>query len=127
MMKTQVYTLVGTLIGLVVGTFIVFMINGDFSIEVIAGGLVGLAFWVAFHFITNKKRNPNIPEADERTVENLLKYFAFLGQITIFILFLAVAIFILLGKEAIPTIYLLGFFFGYLFIAAIGGIIVKNR
>lgn len=116
-----------TLIGAVLGSFLVYYFKGEFPYEVLAGGLVATLFLTVIEIIKQKKKKNNVPEADERVIKNVFRFFAYASHIFLGILFMSLGVFTLLGNESISIFYLWILFFSYLWIVGIGALIIKRK
>lgn len=120
------FIIICTFLGAVLGTFLIYIVQGEFSYEVLMAYFIATTFLLIITFIKRKLRKNNVPEADERVVQNIFKLFAYTSHIFLAVLFLALGIITLLGKESIPVLYLWIAFFSYIWIVGIGGIIVRK-
>ena len=77
--------------------------------------------------IKQKKKKNNIPDADERVIKNISRFFAYTSHILTSILFISLGVFTLLGKESISIFYLWILFFSYIWIVGIGALIIKRK
>ena len=116
-----------TLIGAALGSFIAYYFSGEFPYEVLTAGLIVTIILTVIEFIKQNRKKDDLPEADERVIRNVSRYFAYVSYIFLFILFVSLGVFTLLEKESIPILYLWIFFFSYLWITGIGSFIVKRR
>lgn len=114
-------------IGTVMGTLLVYFIQGEFPYEVLAGGSTAVIILIIIELIKQKHKTGNVPETDERITKNVFNFMAYGAHIFIAVLFIGLAAFTFLGNDAIPTLYLWIFFFAYLVIVGFGGIIIKRR
>ena len=116
-----------TLIGAVLGSFLVYFFQGEFPYEVLVGGIAATIILTFIQLIKQKRKKDNLPEADERVIHNIFRFIAFASHITLAILFIALGVFTLLGNESISLLYLWIFFFAYIWIVGIGTLIIKVR
>lgn len=116
-----------TLVGAVLGSFLTYYFSGEFPYEVLTAGLIVTIILTVIELIKQKRKKNNLPEADERVIRNVSRYFAYVSHIFLFILFVSLGVFTLLEKESISIFYLWIFFFSYLWITGIGSLIVKRR
>ncbi|MBU5266732.1 hypothetical protein [Virgibacillus proomii] len=124
----RVYFLnIGLLAGTVLGSLLVYIIQGVFPLDSLAGGLTALFILTVIQIIKRRRKKDNLPEADERVIHNVFRFLAYASHITLAILFVALAVFTLLGNESISILYLWIYFFVYLWIVGIGGIVIKRR
>ncbi|MGM8366381.1 hypothetical protein ACLIBG_13010 [Virgibacillus sp. W0181] len=124
---TPYFVIIGTLIGAGLGALLVYLFQGEFPYEVLAGGLAAAIILTIIQLVKQKRKKDNMPEADERVIHNVSRFFAYASHIALAVLFLGIAVFTLLGYESIPILYLWILFFAYIWIAGIGGIVTKRR
>ena len=124
---TPYYIIICTFIGAVLGSFLVYFFQGALPYEVLMGGLAATIILTIIQVFKQKRKKDNLPEADERVIHNIFRFFAFTSHITLAILFIAVGAFTLLGNESISILYLWIFFFAYIWIVGIGTLIIKVR
>ena len=116
-----------TLIGAVLGSFLFYSFQGEFPYEVLMGGIAATIILTILQLIKQKRKKDNLPEADERVIHNMFRFFSFASHITLAILFISLGVFTLLGNESISLLYLWIFFFAYIWIVGIGTLIIKVR
>lgn len=116
-----------TFIGAVIGSFLVYIFQGEFPFIVLISGFLAAIFLVILEVIKQKYKNKNLPEADERVTRNIFHFFAYVSHISLAIIFISLGIFTLLGNESFPILYLWIFFFSYIWIVGLGALIVKKR
>jgi uncharacterized membrane protein YfcA len=124
---TPFFIITCTLIGAVLGSFLFYFFQGEFPYEVLTGGLVATVILTVIQVIKQKRKKDNLPEADERVIRNVFRFFSYASHISLATLFIALAVFTLLGDESISIFYLWIFFFSYIWIVGIGAFIVKRR
>ncbi|MCM3569512.1 hypothetical protein [Neobacillus mesonae] len=124
---TPFFAIICTFIGTVLGSSLAYFFQGEFPYEVLTGGLVATIILTVIQVIKQKSKKDNLPEADERVIHNIFRFFAFASHITLAILFIALAVFTLLGNESISILYLWIFFFAYIWIVGISSLIIKSR
>ena len=125
--RSSLFMIVCLFIGTVMGTLLVYFIQGEFPYEVLAGGSTAVIILIIIELIKQKRKTDNMPETDERVTQNVFNFMAYGAHIFIAVLFIGLAAFTFLGNDAIPTLYLWIFFFAYLVIVGFGGIIIKRR
>ena len=125
--RSSLFMIVCLFIGTVMGTLLVYFIQGEFPYEVLAGGSTAVIILIIIELIKQKRKTDNMPETDERVTQNVFNFMAYGAHIFIAVLFIGLAAFTFLGNDAIPTLYLWIFFFAYLVIVCFGGIIIKRR
>lgn len=125
--KRKVYTYSGSLLGLFLGSLLVYYFNGNFPYEAVLGGLTGIIILLIIKIIKNKRKTHNIPEADERVTYNLFRFSSYMSHIVLAAFFITLAIYTFIGREVIPIFTLWIFFFSYIGIVAIGVTIIKRK
>ena len=95
------YLITCTFLGAVLGSFLIYYFQGEFPYEVLTAGLVATLFLTVIEVIKQKKKKNNIPDADERVIKNISRFFAYTSHILTSILFISLGVFTLLGKESI--------------------------
>lgn len=121
------FVIICTLIGAVLGSFLVYYFKGEFPYEVVAGGLVATLFLTVIQVIKQKQKKDNIPEADERVIKNIFRFFAYTSHVFLGIFFIVLGAFTLLGNESISIFYLWILFFSYIWFVGIGALIIKRK
>ena len=113
----------GGLIGMLLGTF--FTKGLDWS--AILGALTGFAviFLINLFYVRSKK--DKTPEVDERTINNMRKYYAIIANVFLGALFLVLAAVTYMGHDQISISYLWMFVIAYMLISGIGALIVSRR
>lgn len=114
-------------IGTVLGTLLVYFIQGEFPYEVLAGGSAAVIVLIIIEVIKKKSKKDNVPEVDERVTHNIFNFFAYSSHIFMAILIIGIAVFTMMGNESIPLVYLWIFAFAYVWIVGIGALVVKRR
>ena len=125
--RSSLFMIVCLFIGTVLGTLLVYFIQGEFPYEVLAGGSTAVIILIIIELIKQKRKTDNMPETDERVTQNVFNFVAYGSHIFIAVLFIGLAAYTVLGSDAIPTLYLWIFFFSYIVIVGFGGIIIKRR
>lgn len=116
-----------TFIGALLGSFLIDYFQGDFPYEVLIAGLVSSITLTIIQVIKQKRKKDNLPEADERTIHNIFRLFAYASHITLVLIFVSLGVFTLLGNESISIFYLWILFFSYIWIVGIGTIVFFRR
>lgn len=119
------FTIVATggLIGSIIGQFL----KDKFDWSGVLGAFTGFAviFLINLFYVRSKK--DKTPEVDERTINNVRKYYAIIGNVFLGVLFLALAAFTYMGHDQISISYLWIFIVAYMLISGIGALIVSRR
>ena len=121
------YIYICCFLGAVLGTYLIYIFQGEFYYQVLKGGLISTIILIVIEVIKRRLKKNKLPEMDERVVRNVLRFLACTSHISLFILFIALGVFTLLEKESISILYLWIFLFSYIWIAGIGVLIVKRR
>ena len=121
------FRVIYVLIGALAGMLIYYLVKGKFDMSLFLGVLAGIAILIIFNVIKVLRKKDRVPEADERTVNNLLKFFTFLSNIYILVLFGSLAIITLIEIETIQITYLWLVLIAYLLISSIGSLIISRR
>ncbi|MDQ0207401.1 hypothetical protein [Alkalicoccobacillus murimartini] len=116
-----------TLIGAVLGSFLYYLFQGEFPYEVVMSGLIITVIFTVIEVIKQKRKKDKVPEADERVIQNISRYFAYISHGSLAIIFISLAGFTLIGQESFPILYLWILFFAYIWIVGIGTLIIKRR
>lgn len=125
--KKSLKIILATLIGALLGAVIVYITKNKFPYEVILGGLVGGIILIIAQQIKMKNKKNSVPETDERVVNNLSKFFAYMSHIALGIMFIGLSIFSFLENKFIPISYIWFTFFLYFLVTVIGGFIIKKK
>lgn len=121
------FTIACTLLGTMLGTFLVYVFQDTFPYEVLAGGLTGALILIGIQLVKQQTKRDRTPEVDERTIRNLFRFYAIASFSFLGLLFVSLAALTLLGNESVPLLYLWLFFFSYIWFIGIGAIITKRR
>lgn len=127
-------SLVMIFVSIIVFTLFVFFRREDLDASIIIGSGTGLALaYITDFFIVykknkkNKEKKDNIPEVDERVINNMLRFSSYTAHGFIFILFLILTILIFLRIDNIPILYIWIYGFIYMAVTGIGNLYIKNR
>lgn len=74
---TPFYIIGCTFLGAILGSFLIYLFQGEFPIEPIAAGLVVVLILTAIEIIKRKRKKDNLSEVDERTAHNIFRFFAY--------------------------------------------------
>lgn len=116
----------GTFLGFVLGTFLLYLFKGEFRYEGLIGGGASSLILTIIVIVRRRFKKADIQEVDERVRDNTLKFFFYVSQIFLGILFLSLGFLSLTGEESIRLIYLWIFFFSYIAVAGVGSLIVRK-
>lgn len=122
-----IFMIICTLIGILLGSIILYYVQGDLPYEVITGGVIAATVLIIIQVLKIKFKKNNLPETDERVAKNIFRYFAYTSHVFLAILFIALAVVTVLGKEVISIFYLWILFFAYIWTVGIGTLILKRR
>lgn len=84
-----------------------------------------IVFLINLQYVRSKK--DKTPEVDERTLNNVRKYYAIIANLFLGFLFLLVAAVTYMGYEQISIFYLWIFIVSYMIISGIGALIFSRR
>ena len=113
----------GGLAGMIIGTLI---FSGlDWSAILGAFTAFLLIFMGNFFYVRSKK--DKTPEIDERTINNMRKYYAIIANLFLGALFLLLTVVTFMGYEQVSILYLWIFVISYMLISGIGALIVIRR
>lgn len=121
------FIIIGVFAGGLLGSFLVYIFQGQFLYEVFAGSVVATVILIIFQLVKMMRKKDKLPETDERIIHNVTHFFAYTSHITLTIMIIVLAAFTLLGHESVPIWYLWIFFFAYIGITGIGAIIIRRR
>src|SRR5690625_3083679 len=113
-------------IGVRLASLSVCYIVGGFPMEVWTSGAVVVAGLTIYEIIKQGQKKSDLQEADERTMWNMSRFFAFLSHTYMAILFVSLGVFFIMGMESIPLLYVWLFMFSYIWVAGIGILIIKR-
>ncbi|RNF39377.1 hypothetical protein [Planococcus salinus] len=113
----------GGLAGVIIGTLI--FSGVDWS--AILGALSGFLLIFIGNLIYVKSKKDKTPEVDERTINNMRKYYAIIANVFLGVLFLALAAITYMGHDQVSISYLWIFVIAYMLISGVGALIVSRR
>lgn len=119
--------IIGSFIGALLASVIVYITKNQFPYEVILGVLMGGIILAIIQQIKIKYKKNNVPETDERVSNNRFQFFAYVSYATLGIIFIGLCIFSFLGNKFIPINYIWIIFFLYFLVTVIGGFIIKKK
>lgn len=124
---TPYFIIACTFLGALLSSFLIYYFQGEFPYEILIAALVASIILMIIQVVKQKRKKDNLPEADERIIQNIFRLFAYTSHIVLAILFVSLGVFTLLGNESISIFYLWILFFSYIWIVGIGTIIVFRR
>ena len=80
---TPYFIITCTFIGAVLSSFLAYIFQGEFPYEVLIGGLVATIILTVIQVIKQKHKRDNLPEADERVIRNVFRFFAYTSHISL--------------------------------------------
>lgn len=129
--KTRKWTLayggIGVMLGIILGQIPGYITSGDFSTAPILGGLPVAITLVIINVIKVHRKKDKTPELDERTVNNMLKFYTYSSHVFLGLLFVLLAIISFMDIKSVPTTYLWILIFAYMCVSGIGALIVKRQ
>lgn len=124
---TPYFIIACTFFGALLSSFLIYYFQGEFPYEILIAALIASVILTIIQVVKQKRKKDNLPEADERIIQNIFRLFAYTSHIALAILFVSLGVFTLLGNESISIFYLWILFFSYIWIVGIGRIIVFRR
>lgn len=121
------YMAISGLLGMIIGVVIIYLIRGDFSLEVLTGALTAATIIILFNVFNIRRKKDCTPDFDERTRMNIFKVSAVTSYTFMGILFISISILASTGKKTIPLSYLFIFFIIYCWTIGIGTFVAKRR
>lgn len=116
----------GLFFGTLLATIFIYIFQGELKFEGLIVVSITLMIMAIIIIIRRKLQKNNIPEVDERIKMNMFKVHFYMSHIFLAILFLTIGILTLSGKKSVPLSYLWIFFFSFITISGIGGVITKK-
>lgn len=113
----------GAFIGLIIGN----LLSGNFDSAVVLGGFTALLTMFIIDLVRMRLKKDKTPDFDERTVNNIRKFYAYSGNVFIALCFVSLGIISFMDIEHIAISYLFIPFLGYLFFSGIGAFIVSRK
>lgn len=115
------------MVGVIFTLMIIYISEGYFDLSILLGALTTMVILIIINvFKVNLKRDKT-PDTDERTVNNLIKFYFYSSHIFLGILLLALGIITFIGINVISITYLWIIIITYLFICGIGALIVSRK
>lgn len=124
---TPYFIIACTFLGALLSSFLIYYFQSEFPYEILIAALVASVILMIIQVVKQKRKKDNLPEADERIIQNIFRLFAYTSHIVLAILFVSLGVFTLLGNESISIFYLWILFFSYIWIVGIGTIVIFRR
>ncbi|WP_214879327.1 MULTISPECIES: hypothetical protein [unclassified Exiguobacterium] len=93
----------------------------------ISGAITGFIFLFLINFFYVRSKKDQTPEVDERTINNIRKYYAIIANVFIGALFIILCMVSYMGHDQIAISYLWIFVISYMLISGMGAFIVSRR
>src|SRR5699024_9036415 len=100
-------------IGAVIGMFLAQILKGSFDLAGMLGALTAALILVTIDLIRKLRKKDQTPEFDERTRNNMLKFYAYAGNGFILLSILICSILLITGTSYLSLTYLLLILFLY--------------
>ena len=118
-------------IGVIFGMILKMIIQQDYNLSTILGALTAAVILCGVDilriWLTKNKTKDKTPDFDERTINNILKFYAYVSALFIGLLLILLSIVSYLNIESVSVIYLWLFIILYLNISGIGVLIVSKK
>lgn len=111
----------GAVIGIAIGQI------GDFSLSALLGGLSGTLLIFGINIMYVRKKSDTTPEFDERTINNMRKFYFYASNVFFALLFIVLGILLSLGVSSITTSTILLVLFGYFVMSGILALIISRK
>ncbi|MBR3118661.1 hypothetical protein [Oceanobacillus profundus] len=114
---------IGGVIGMTIGQLLV----GNLNFGGILGSLTALLLVVGIDVARMRFKKDKTPDFDERTVKNMLKFYAYAANIFIALLFIGLGIISFMNIESVAVFYLMIPFAVYFLLSGVGALIVSRK
>ena len=121
------YMAIGGLAGMCLGLGIVYLIEGTFSLGVLLGILTAAGLTIVFNIVKVMAKKDKTPETDERTRQNIIKFYAYFSHAFLGLVFLLLGIGTFMDVQNVSIAYLWVFMMVYIFTSGFGAMWVKRR
>lgn len=111
------------LAGMIIGT----LIFSGLDWSALLGAFIAFLLIFMGNYINVKSKKDRTPEVDERTINNMRKYYAIIANVFLGALFLLLAAVTFMGYDQVSILYLWIFVILYMFVSGIGALIVLRR
>lgn len=128
-LQPWVWTIVGSIgfiASLLVKT-IIYLFTGEFDFSGLLGLLTGLFIIIIINIIIVKTKKDKTPSIDERTLNNIKKFYAISPHIYLGIIIIGLIILSIMGMEVISITYLWAAVMLYLLLSGIGSLVIHLK
>lgn len=125
--KMSLMSIVGILVGALIGAGLVYYFQGQFPIEVLAGAAIAAILLIIYQIIKQSRKKNNIPEVDERVSHNMFRFLSICSHLAVLLLTLCITGYTAIGRDAIPLLPLWIIIFVYIWVSGIGLFVIKRR
>ncbi|WP_368901964.1 hypothetical protein [Oceanobacillus oncorhynchi] len=128
-LQPWVWTIVGSIgfiASLLVKT-IIYLFTGEFDFSGLLGLLTGLFIIIIINIIIVKTKKDKTPSIDERTLNNIKKFYAISPHIYLGIIIIGLIILSIMGMEVISITYLWAAVMLYLVLSGIGSLVIHLK
>lgn len=128
-LQKWVWAIVGSLgvISSLIILTIIYLFTGEFNISALLGLLVGFFIIIIINVISVKSKKNETPSIDERTINNIKKFYAIIPHIYLGIVVISLTILAIMGIEVISITYLWLAIMLYLLLCGIGALILNFK
>lgn len=114
---------IGALIGISIGQ----LVSGSFDVSNMLGALTAVIVLVTIDMIRNWRKRDATPEFDERTTNNVLKFYAYAANGFILLSLLILSFLSLIGIETVSVLYVLVALFAFFSLSGASAFIISKR
>ncbi|MDQ7862403.1 hypothetical protein RCO48_19570 [Peribacillus frigoritolerans] len=118
---------IALLIGIILAQTFTYITIVDFSTASILGVLPVTIVLIIINLIQVKRKKDETPELDERTVNNMFKFYIYSSHIFLGLLFISLAIITFMDIRNVSTSHLWIIILAYMCCSGIGALIVKRQ
>lgn len=120
---TITYGAVGGLVGIMLGQ----LVKGDLETADFLGGLSGALLLIAINIFYVRSKKDKTPEFDERTMDNMVKFYAYASNLFLGLVFVLLGIILSMDVESISVFYAWIAVVAYFAISGIGALVVSRK
>lgn len=114
-------------VGVMLSFTLIYIVQKELNWNILLGASTAVFLLIVINVIKNALKKDLTPDTDERTVQNVLRFFSFSSHILLGILFTALSVISFMGMESVSISYLWIILIGYLWFVGIGAFIVSRR